>query len=134
MNNLLKAFISLLTLITIEARANQNILIEALKQARDCSVSTYSQKNQIDCTFKLKDFHLSLAGVGQDDGAIGFLNSNFKGMYWGSVGRLHGCVIIKVGESHPSQSKHEYVKPAFVSPVNGVVYEDWQQCAKAAKK
>lgn len=134
MNKFSKVIVATLMWFFSVAHADQNTLVESLKQARSCKVSTRFETNQIDCDYKLTNFHLSIAGVGQDDAGIGFMNSNFDDLFWGSVGKLHGCVIIKAGRSHPGRLKHEHVKPAFISPVNGVVYDDWQLCSKAERK
>lgn len=75
---------------------------------------------QLNCSYKAgKDFHVEIAGVGQEDTGIIFLKSDQKGDYYGIYGLLHGCVIVN-GKS--------FSDPAFISPKNGKVYRSWASC------
>lgn len=81
---------------------------------------------QLNCDYKIgDDFHLSIAGVGQSDAGVAFMKSNFNGKYYGTFGILHGCVIIKTGIKNTTNKPFDF---AFVSPINGKVYKDWESC------
>lgn len=81
---------------------------------------------QMDCDYRIgNDFWLSIAGVGSSDAGVTLMKSDFNGMYYGTIGMLHGCVIVKIGAKNKSAS---LVDLAFVSPNNGKVYKDWRSC------
>jgi hypothetical protein len=81
---------------------------------------------QLDCDYKIgNDFHLSIGGVGQSDAGVTFIKSNFNGKYYGTFGILHGCVIVKTGIKNTTKNPFDF---AFVSPINGKVYKDWESC------
>ncbi len=83
-------------------------------------------KQRLDCNYKIGDeFHLSIAGVGQSDAGVTFIKSNYYGEYYGTFGVLHGCVIVSKGIKNISKSPFDF---AFVSPLNGKVYKDWESC------
>ena len=81
---------------------------------------------QLDCDYKIgDDFHLSIGGVGQSDAGVTFIKSNLNGKYYGTFGILHGCVIVKTGTKNTTKNPFDF---AFVSPINGKVYKDWESC------
>lgn len=81
---------------------------------------------QLDCDYKIgNDFHLSIGGVGQSDAGVTFMKSDVNGKYYGTFGILHGCVIVKNGNKSRDKSP---LDNAFVSPINGKVYKDWESC------
>jgi hypothetical protein len=85
-------------------------------------------RNQMDCNYTIgSDFWLSIAGVGGVDTGITFMKSDFKGKYYGTVGIMHGCIIVKNGVAN---TKSSIGNMAFVSPKNGKVYQDWQSCGE----
>jgi len=88
---------------------------------------------QIDCDyFAGKDFHLTIAGVGLRDASITFATSNEEGDFYGTVGIMHGCVIVKRGrkglDPKAGWGPGSMVDYAFISPRNGKVYSDWESC------
>ena len=83
---------------------------------------------QLNCDYKIgDDFHLSIAGIGQSDAGVTFMKSNFNGKYYGTFGILHGCVIVKTGIKNITKNPFDF-DFAFVSPINGKVYENWESC------
>jgi hypothetical protein len=87
------------------------------------------KRNLLECDYKIGgDFWLSIAGVGGIDTGITFMKSDFNGKYYGTVGVMHGCIIIKNGIAN---NKSYIGNMAFVSPKNGKVYQDWQSCGEA---
>ena len=48
-----------------------------------------------------------------------------NGKYYGTFGILHGCVIVKNGMKNQDKNPLDI---AFVSPINGKVYKDWESC------
>ena len=92
---------------------------------------TTSEKQQIDCEYRVgKDFWLTISGIGMPDTAITFMSSSFEGDFYGTVGVMHGCVIVKPGKIVLDLAAKNGVDPgfAFISPKNGKVYRTWQEC------
>jgi hypothetical protein len=108
-------------LITILIFLNINIFAlstyDAVLEGKSCHESN---SQQISCSYKVgNDLHIEIAGIGLEDTGIAFLKSDFKGDYYGKFGMLHGCVIIK---------GLAFADYAFISPKNGKVYTNWQNC------
>ncbi len=81
---------------------------------------------QLDCDYKIgEDFHLRSAGVGLSEAGVIFMKSNYNGKYYGTFGILHGCAIVKRGVKNTINNPFDL---AFVSPINGKVYKDWESC------
>jgi hypothetical protein len=96
---------------------------DLLTKGKNCKESS---NQQIECNYKIgEDFWLSIPGIGLTDSAITLMKSDFYGSYYASYGLGHGCVIVKPGSKNRS-----LIRPnmAFVSPVNGKVYKDWESC------
>lgn len=73
-----------------------------------------------------KSLHVSIAGIGQSDTGIAFMKSDFEGDFYAKVGTGHGCVIVGRGKKRAvSDNPTDF---AFISPKNGKVYADWQEC------
>ena len=90
---------------------------------------TESDRQQIDCTYSVgKDLEFIIAGIGESDTAITFMRSSFDGDYYGSVGVMHGCVIVKPGKKTLDNDSTKLFQYVFVSPRNGKVYSSWQEC------
>lgn len=85
-----------------------------------------SSGQQIGCEYRIgKDLHIFIAGIGLPDTSITFYSSNYDGDYFARFGILHGCVIVAPGKS----SNRDLIgNRAFISPVNGKVYEAWKSC------
>lgn len=92
--------------------------------------SCAEQRNQqLDCDYKIgSHFWLSIAAVGSGSAGIHFMKSDFNGMYYGTVGVEHGCVIVNTGTGNKTRNPLDL---AFVSPKNGKVYQDWPSCQAA---
>ena len=120
----MKRLIPILLLLVSGVAYAGNQTYEDVLAGKSCSVS---DSQQLNCDYRVgKDLHIGLAGIGMPDTAIIFFASNFDGDYYGKVGILHGCVIVS-----PGPSSDDYYLPgnlAFISPMNGKVYEDWQSC------
>ena len=60
------------------------------------------------------------------------MKSDFDGDFYGSVGVLHGCVVVSRGLKGDSSSSlsgpGSMFDYAFISPRNGKVYKDWIKC------
>ncbi len=82
-------------------------------------------RQQINCTYKIgEDLEIWISGIGLSDTGVTFAKSNFEGDYYATFGMLHLCVVVKSGRDL-SQGF------AFISPKNGKVYKDWEQCRRA---
>ena len=81
----------------------------------------------IECDYKIgKSLHISIAGLGQPDTGVSFMRSDFDGDFYATFGVMHGCVIVKPGKKNITP---DYLPTfAFISPKNGKVYKDWQEC------
>jgi hypothetical protein len=96
--------------------------------------SCHEDSNQtIHCDYKVgNDFHLTVSGVGRRDAAITFMRSDFNGDFYGTVGIMHGCVIVKRGKKSldpkAGWGPGSMVEFAFISPANGKVYGNWEDC------
>ena len=72
------------------------------------------------CEYRVgKSLYFGILGIGSDDTAINFYNSDVSGDYYGSYGIFHDCVIVK---------RAAHLDYAFVSPRNGKVYRKWEAC------
>lgn len=90
---------------------------------------TESHSQQIGCTYSIgKDLEFGIDGIGQPDTSITFMRSSFDGDYYGSVGVMHGCVVVKPGKKTLDKDLGKAFQFAFVSPKNGKVYPTWQEC------
>lgn len=89
-----------------------------------------SSGQSIDCDYKVgKSLHISIAGLGQPDTGVTFMKSDFDGDFYATFGVMHGCVILKPGKKSLTPG---YVPTfAFISPKNGKVYKDWEECQSA---
>jgi hypothetical protein len=87
----------------------------------------------LSCEYRVgTDLHFSIDGIGDDDTGISFLRSSFEGDYFATVGVMHGCVIVKHGnKTVPDDLSVLMSDFAFVSPKNGKVYRNWQDCRQA---
>ena len=81
---------------------------------------------QVNCTYKVgRDLEFSIDGVGLPDTGITFWRSKgIEGDYFAQFGLMHGCIIIKHGK-HAKVFGKDF---AFVSPKNGKVYKNWEDC------
>ena len=87
---------------------------------------TEGLNQQLNCDYKIgDDFHLGITAVGQSVAGVTFLKSDVNGKHYGAFGILHGCVIVKNGNKNRDKSP---LDNAFVSPINGKVYKDWESC------
>lgn len=101
----------------------EEFTFDLLTKGKECKESS---NQQIDCNYKIgADFWLSITGIGLTDSAITLMKSDFNGSYYASYGLMHGCVIVKPGLKNKSLLRPNL---AFVSPVNGKVYKDWESC------
>lgn len=92
-------------------------------KAKQCKEGS---NQRLDCNYKIgDDFHLGITAVGQSVAGVSFLKSDVNGKYYGTFGILHGCVIVKNGNKNRDKSP---LDNAFVSPINGKVYKDWESC------
>jgi hypothetical protein len=97
---------------------------ELTLKGKTCKEDT--RRQQLDCDYKVgKSLRVSIAGVGQSDAAIAFMKSDYDGDFFGKVGILHGCVIVGRGGKRLPDDPLGF---AFISPKNGKVYADWQEC------
>jgi hypothetical protein len=115
---------ALLVAVTLQAASVQRSTYDAVVAGMKC------QQNSLDgmeCDYRVgRSLHFNIAGVGDEDASITFFAASFEGDYYGSIGVLHGCVIVK-----PGKASESLIDFAFVSPRTGKVYADWQSCRQA---
>ena len=90
----------------------------------------------LSCEYRVGNgLHFSIDGIGQPDTGITFKKSSIVGDFYATYGLLHGCVIIKRGpKGITSPNVHgpgSFTDFAFVSPKNGKVYKNWEECNSA---
>ncbi|MEO8158290.1 MAG: hypothetical protein ABI648_10885 [Betaproteobacteria bacterium] len=86
-----------------------------------------SSLQSVECNYSIgKSLRISIAGLGQPDTGVTFMKSDFDGDFYASVGLKHGCVIVKPGKK--SLVPGYLPTFAFISPKNGKVYKDWEEC------
>ena len=121
----MKSYVLLVTILFSGLTFGQSTFDRIVK-GKSC-VEQRSQ--QLNCDYRIgTDFWLSIAAVGSSDAGITFMKSDFNGNYYGTVGVLHGCVIVKTGTANTTRNPLDF---AFVSPRNGKVYQDWPSCHEA---
>ena len=120
----MKRLIPILLLLVSGVAYAGNQTYEDVLAGKSCSVS---DSQQLNCDYRVgKDLDIGIAGIGMPDTGITFYVSNYDGDYYGTFGILHSCVIVS-----PGKLSDRYLLPgnkAFISPMNGKVYEDWQSC------
>jgi hypothetical protein len=95
---------------------------EVVLKAKSCS----EWNQQTNCDYKIgSSFWLSISGIGQPDTGVTFMKADFDGIYYGTYGVMHGCIVIKPGKANKTKNLADF---AFVSPKNGKVYSDWKTC------
>jgi hypothetical protein len=122
-------FIIFLILIFQVGNLSAQSIIHSLVEGKVCDERIGIRGKQLDCDYRIgSDFWLSIAGVGQQDANIVFMQSDFKGKFYGTVGVFHGCAIVMPGAA---SAAHNTLDLAFVSPKTGRVYADWPSCKEA---
>ncbi len=91
-----------------------------------------SSAGHLECDYRVgRSLHFTIAGVGDGDAGIAFMESSFGGDFYASVGLLHGCVIVWPGKASKNPNPLDV---AFVSPRDGKVYQDWVTCGDVKPK
>lgn len=105
---------------------------ELAVSGRTCKISDSSQS--LECEYRIGSLWFTISGIGRPDTGVTFMNSSFDDDFYASFGLMHGCVTIKPGHKVGNQEvlgAGSLLDYAFVSPVNGNVYETWQECQDA---
>jgi hypothetical protein len=85
-------------------------------------------RQSLECNYRVgRSLRVSIAGIGQPDTGIAFLKSDFDGDFYAKFGLDHGCVMVVRGKKGASPEK-PFDDFAFISPKNGKVYANWQEC------
>jgi hypothetical protein len=113
------------SLLVHQALGAQRTTFDETLAGKSCEETAHNQ--MIHCDYKVgNDLHVSIDGVGLRDVGITFMKSDFNGDFYGTVGMMHGCVIVKRGKA--SMNLDNAVEFAFISPVNGKVYPSRELC------
>lgn len=97
---------------------------ELTVKGKTCEVTS---RQSLECNYRVgKNLHVAIAGIGQADTGVAFMKSDFDGDFYATFGVGHGCVIVGRGKKVAIPDKH--FDFAFISPRNGKVYSDWQEC------
>ena len=113
----------IMTMIWIGNVAADQSVYETVLAGKKC---TETSSQSLSCEYKVgKTLHVSIDGIGDPDTGITFMKSDFDGDFYATFGIGHGCVIVKSGLNKKGRDFAGY---AFISPKNGKVYNDWQDC------
>lgn len=86
----------------------------------------------MDCEYRVGHaVRFVVAGVGQDDVVISFVQVDSAGDYSASIVPLHGCVV--VNPTRATAQADSVATFAYVSPRTGKVYHTWAACLSATK-
>ena len=101
---------------------------DAVVQGMSCRQQT---SGRLDCEYKVgKSLWFLVAGVGQQDVMVNFFKVNADEDFVASISPLHGCVVVK-----PSGGRTDSTATlAFVSPVDGKIYRNWNTCASKKRE
>jgi hypothetical protein len=124
--------------------ASQSVGIAASSQARVLTpVATYDavldgmackqqKSGRMDCEYRVgRAVRFVVAGVGQDDVVVSFVQVDSAGDYSASIVPLHGCVVVK--PTRATAQADSVATFAYVSPKTGKVYHTWATCLSATK-
>jgi hypothetical protein len=101
---------------------------EAVVQGMSCRQQS---SGRLDCEYKVgKSLRFHIAGVGQQDVMINFLKVDQDEDYIASVAPLHGCVVVRPAGARADST----ATLAFVSPVDGKIYKNWNTCASKKRE
>jgi hypothetical protein len=96
---------------------------------------------RMDCDFRVgSTLRFVVAGVGQEDVVISFMQADSVAEYVASIAPLHGCVVVKpvraadAARASGLQASDSAATYAFVSPRTGKVYRNWQGCLGATRR
>ena len=124
--------VALAVTISLELRAQKadkpNPTYDAIIKGMACKQRL---SGAMDCEYEVgKALRFVISGVGQPDAAVTFFKVDRDEDYYAGVTALHGCVVVKPAKTTGADSVATF---AFVSPRDGKVYRDWQNCHKATK-
>ena len=126
---LLLSILAVLAATAVGAEERVSLYDRVLK-AKKCHAQAEEFGGDIECNYQIgKDLHIVIVPVGEDLTGVKFFRSSFEGEFYGSVGMMHGCIIIQPGKAAPPTVNPFEV--AFISPKNGKVYRTWEACRKA---
>jgi len=98
---------------------------DVVSRAKRCHEQVATRS--IQCDYEIgKDLKIGIAAVGEESTGISFQRSDFDGDFYGSVGVMHGCVVVT-----PGRKSNFEMGFAFISPRNGKVYRAWWDCKDA---
>lgn len=119
------------------SRASESAAYKALIDGMVCRQQA---GGRMDCEFHVGSaLRFVIAGVGQEDVAVSFVQADSTGGYVASMVPLHGCVAVKPANTLdatraagilPGDSVATF---AFVSPRTGKVYRAWSACLSATR-
>lgn len=124
MNSARIVFLSAVSVLISQHALGSTSVYELTLKGKACDETS---RQSIECNYRVgRSFHVSIAGIGQPDAGIIFMKSDFDGDFYAKVGTGHGCVIVGRGKQHAASDST--VGFAFISPKNGKVYANWQDC------
>ena len=98
------------------------------------------KSGRMDCEFRVGNgVRFVIAGVGQEDVMVSFIQADSGAAYIASMVPLHGCVVVKplrAGDATRAAgipASDSVATFAFVSPRTGKVYRNWQTCLSATR-
>lgn len=98
------------------------------------------KSGRMDCDYRVgRAVRFLIAGVGQEDVLVSFIQADSSAEYAASFVPLHGCVVVKpVRPADGRRALQVYAADsvatfAFVSPKTGRVYRTWAMCLTATR-
>jgi hypothetical protein len=98
------------------------------------------KSGRMDCDYRVGGAaRFVIAGVGQEDVVVSFVQADSSAEYTASFVPLHGCVVVKPARpAEGTRASQAYTADsvatfAFVSPRTGRVYHTWATCLSATR-
>lgn len=123
--------------LSTSARASATGAFDALLEGMACR---QHKSGRMDCEFRVgSSIRFIIAGVGQEDVIVSFVQADSGSEYVVSMVPLHGCVVVKPTRTADATraagipAADSVVTFAFVSPKTGKVYRNWAACLSATR-
>jgi hypothetical protein len=98
------------------------------------------KSGRMDCEFRVGSAtRFVVAGVGQEDVTVSFVQADSAGEFVAGIVPLHGCIVVKPSNTGEATRlaripvADSVTTFAFVSPKTGKVYRTWASCLSATK-
>ena len=102
----------------------ENITFSDTIKGKSCK---FSDSQELQCDYRVgNDLHIVITAIGTPFATVTFNASNINEDYFARFSLLSGCVIVWPGAS--TDNYFAAGNKAYISPINGKVYERWESC------